>query len=261
MSVAVLPKSCLAFPVLITLGNGGLGTGVFVINGQDVFLVTAKHVIFDNANVLQSVTANLKSYTEDQLPHDYWSFNLDLNQLIQTGNLRYNIYKDVCVIRTHFSNQLVLGVTQTRVASKALVGVFLGTSAKSISSVGVSNDVFIFGYPASIGIKSNPYMTQFSMDTPLLRKGIVAGIAHNNNTIILDCPVYKGNSGGPVIELAQDGSWKLIGIVSQFVPVEDTWRNESFGLVNIQWSNSGYSIAEPFDSVQAIINLFYLALP
>lgn len=259
--MAVLPKGCLAFPVLITLGNGGLGTGVFVKNGHDIFLVTAKHVILNSTNCIQSATANLKAYTEDQLPHDYWSFNLDLNQLSQAGNLRFDQYKDVCVIRTHVNELLVPGVTQIRATSKPCLCVAFESSTKSISAVEVSNDVFIFGYPVSIGIKSNPYMTQFSMDTPLLRKGIVAGIAHNNNTIILDCPVYKGNSGGPVIELTQDGDWKLIGIISQFVPVEDTWRNDSFGLVNIQWSNSGYSIAEPFDSIQSIIKWFYLPLP
>ncbi|EGR1752549.1 trypsin-like peptidase domain-containing protein [Vibrio parahaemolyticus] len=259
--MAVLPKGCLAFPVLITLGSGGLGTGFFVLDGQDVFLVTAKHVLFNNANLLQSGTATIKSYTEDQLPNDYWSFHVDLNQVNQTGNLRYLVYKDVCAIRTHSGNQLVPGVIQTHAASKQLMGIALGPQTKPISSVEVSSDVFVFGYPASIGIKSNPYMTQFSMDTPLLRKGVVAGIAHNNDTIILDCPVYKGNSGGPVIGLEPDGTFNLIGIVSQFVPVEDSWRNESFGLVNVQWSNSGYSIAEPYDAVQSVINLFYLAIP
>jgi hypothetical protein len=123
----------------------------------------------------------------------------------------------------------------------------------------VSNEVFVLGYPRSVGLDDYP---QFDPRQPLLRKGVVAGINRERHTIILDLPVYPGNSGGPVVqvETAAEGGkivrkFRVIGIASEFVPVVDhlmTWWGQDTPLVH----NSGYAIAASMDAVLDILSTF-----
>jgi hypothetical protein len=72
---------------------------------------------------------------------------------------------------------------------------------------------------------------------------------------MLDCPVYQGNSGGPVLETDYEGlTWRawVIGVVIQSVPYEDIWENKRQGYTDETLSNSGYSIAAPMDGVLAL---------
>lgn len=121
----------------------------------------------------------------------------------------------------------------------------------------VANEVFIFGYPVSLGLKNIP---QIDFTKPLLRKGIVAGKNDTLRTLVLDCPVYWGNSGGPVLEVETVGvatkRFTIVGVVSAFVPLVETWRNETQGYQNIDVSNSGYSVASPLDPVMALAARF-----
>lgn len=127
--------------------------------------------------------------------------------------------------------------------------------SRRFENVEVTNDVFVLGYPASL---STIEMQQINYDVPLARKGIVAGKNINNQSIILDCPVYGGNSGGLVLEINKVGSIThihLIGIVVQFVPFVEQWRNTRFPeLQNTNLQNSGYSVAIPVDNIYDLIN-------
>jgi hypothetical protein len=67
---------------------------------------------------------------------------------------------------------------------------------RKFADVLISNDVYIFGYPSSVG-----HSGQLDHTRPLLRKGIVAGKNEAKNTIILDCPVHQGNSGGLALQI------------------------------------------------------------
>lgn len=252
-----LPQDNLAYPVLITLNTGSMGTGCILNSDNGNYLVTAKHVLFNDQNNLNGATATLKSYTPDLIDTDYTKFTVDLNQVLHDSNLVLHATHDVCLIRlTTIENTTtthVTGVEINNTSSRGVCGVRMNHTTKVFSDVLISNDVFIFGYPASIGLRNSP---QFNSEMPLLRKGIVAGKNNSNSTIILDCPVYQGNSGGPVIEVEHMGnsiSYKLIGIVAQFVPVEEKWQNLSFGIVNTQWSNSGYSIVIPVDFINDLM--------
>jgi hypothetical protein len=69
--------------------------------------------------------------------------------------------------------------------------------------------------------------------------------------------VYPGNSGGPVIEVEQKGlqwHYATIGIVSQFVPVVETWENTVHRYTNIELGNSGYSVATPIEYALELID-------
>jgi hypothetical protein len=127
-------------------------------------------------------------------------------------------------------------------------------TVKKYDEILPSNEVFIFGYPTSLGISAKH---QIDVTRPLLRKGIIAGKNEQNKTLILDCPVYYGNSGGPCVEVEEidPGARKfnLIGVVSEFVPFEKKWINIRQGLVNTEIENSGYSIVEPMDAVLELV--------
>jgi hypothetical protein len=63
---------------------------------------------------------------------------------------------------------------------------------------------------------------------------------------------FHGNSGGPVLEVIRHGfqnQFQVVGVVSQYVPVAETWINTTQSYFNLQLYNSGYSIAEPMDFV------------
>ena len=76
--------------------------------------------------------------------------------------------------------------------------------------------------------------------------------------MLLDCPVYPGNSGGPVLEVENHGlriEYRVIGVVSEFVPVAENGVNTTFGYTNLNISNSGYSVAVPMDCVFELVDL------
>src|SRR5262245_59773428 len=95
--------------------------------------------------------------------------------------------------------------------------------------VAIGTDILMGGYPKSLGL---PSKNQYNFDRPLLRKGIVAGKTYELGNIIVDCASYGGNSGGPIFaenQIIRDGriekSYKLIGLVSGFVPYNEVWYN------------------------------------
>src|ERR1700687_4331190 len=60
-----IPDDNLAYPVLITLKNASTGTGFYVNNGKAIYLVTAKHVLFDNVDKLLDDRLTLLSYSKE----------------------------------------------------------------------------------------------------------------------------------------------------------------------------------------------------
>jgi hypothetical protein len=115
---------------------------------------------------------------------------------------------------------------------------------KRYADVLVGNDAVMFGYPRSLALDVSA--GQLDPLQPLLRRGLIAGINAQRKTIILDSPAYRGNSGGPVIELEQDNfmiKLRVIGVVSEFVPLRE--GSEDFFLQ----FNSRYSIIEPMDAI------------
>jgi len=114
----------------------------------------------------------------------------------------------------------------------------------------VGNRVIIFGYPTSLALVPNP---KIDFERPLLRKGIVAGENLRQRSIIIDCPSYQGDTGGPILELDLQNflqtQLKIIGVVVAFIPFADTWKNEHFNYFNTTLQNSGYSQVVPTDFV------------
>jgi hypothetical protein len=190
---------------------------------------------------------------------------LDLSILQRDGNIKPHPSEDVAVVKVfivadnptpatggtgQFSMSLVPGVTDKERAKGGVLTVSLD-SIKRFEQVLTGNDVMVFGYPTSLGLQPFP---QIDTHRPLLRKGIVAGTNPEKRSIILDCPSYPGNSGGPVLEVDRETfqtHFKIIGVINQYVPFVDTGGSNTF--IMQMASNSGYSIATPMDFVLELV--------
>lgn len=172
---------------------------------------------------------------------------VQLTRLFKSGHVKYHPTHDVAFIRIgilkEVAGQYIMeGLKGT---TKKQGGGTIGVSeenVKLLNDVIVGNQVFVFGYPTSITEK-NPWL---NIKLPLLRKGIIAGKNEVLKAIILDCPVFYGNSGGLVIEVEKtpfaSPKYMAIGLITNFIPFQIGW-----------YQNSGYSVVVPMDFVEELI--------
>ena len=258
-----IPVDNLTYPVLLTFNSGGSATGFYFRDNMFYYLVTAKHVLLDKrTDGLKSGIVTLLSYSKELNPSYRIKRTIDLTQLNARGLVRLHPTQDVAVIR--LGEVASIKADGSTIAYPDTIVCVEGEELSTTSSntetlrlfdnVLISNEAFIFGFPTSIGIKEVP---QIDRELPLLRRGIIAGKNPTNRTIILDCPVYPGNSGGPVIQLEQDGllkkRYRMIGVISQFVPFKEIWHNKTYNVSHREFSNSGYSVITPMDAVLELL--------
>ena len=265
-----VPDDLIVHPVLVTLfdGSNATGSGFYLRHGEKgIFLVSAFHVFMEtdkNKNiVIRSKKANLLSYPKDLDWSKPAKMEIDLEHMIESKFIRYDSVNDALAIqiakevrlgdgeRTMKLNDGVKKLSDSRLLTVPVANI------KRYKEVLIGNDVYISGFPSSLGIKKIPQIDYYK---PLLRKGIVAGKFDERMTIIIDCPTFGGNSGGPVIELEKINIAKqnvrVIGIISQFVPFVEKWINPQHRLTNIEFENSGYSVVVPIDKVIELIEKF-----
>lgn len=248
-----LPQKNINLPVVLT-SSAGEATGFFFHRGAYTYLVTARHVLFDTSSRILTQSVMLISYGPDIMDTTHNVLILDLPLLQRQGNVHPHATQDVAAIKVFKDTsvnliQKIWFYPGVNVLQEAQSGFVSATAFTKYESVIVGNNVFIQGYPSSLGIKDFP---QIDYSRPLLRKGIVAGKNNAMKTIVLDCPVYQGNSGSPVTEVDESESettYRLIGVISAFVPYNETWLNLNLRYTNSNISNSGYSIVIPFDRV------------
>lgn len=237
------------------------GSGFLIKHGTDVYVVTAKHVLFKNNTAsLIANEARIICYPliENRVATTPRIYRLDLEVLTSTGDLKVHATRDLVVIKIgsisvvdgNQSLNFLSSVTVIQQSAGGLVHYDM-IASRRFADVEVTNEVFVLGYPISL---STPQMRQIDYDAPLVRKGIVAGKNNQTQNIILDCPVYGGNSGGLVLEINEQ-SIHLIGIVVQFIPFVEQWTNTRFPeLQNTNLQNSGYSVAIPVDYIYELIS-------
>ena len=262
-----IPDDNLAYPVLVTLDNDSKNksSGFFLSTGTTFYLVTATHVLFEpTKGNLRANRATLLAYSKDPRETGKNILHLDLPNLLASNRIYRHSTEDVSVV--HIADisekneaedhklKILPGVVVAEMSPSGLVVVDVD-NVKRFEDVLVGNTIYVFGYPTSLGMKKTPQLDPLR---PLLRFGIVAGTNPSKKTIILDCPSYSGNSGGPVLEVEQAGAferrYRVIGVVSQFVPFIETWINLNQRYTNSTMSNSGYSIAVPMDPVLELVN-------
>ena len=265
-----IPNDLIVHPVLVTLveGSNATGSGFYFKNEEiGVFLVSACHVFIERDKkegfVLRSNKAHLLSYPKDLNWSKPAKIELDLKYLLENNFLKYDAKNDVIAIKISEivksdDNQGLMKINDG--VNELLKGRLLTVPVKNTKmydDVLIGNDVYISGFPSSIGIKR---IAQIDYEKPLLRKGIIAGKYDKLMTIILDCPTFGGNSGGPVIELEEINITKynvrVIGIISQFVPFVEKWINPQHRLTNIEFENSGYTVVVPMNKIIDLIEKF-----
>lgn len=197
---------------------------------------------------LRTETATLRSIVPSQFGETGINeMELDLTKLLQGKHIGYHLSHDVAYIKLGIAQptakqmkiQMLEGVRKNKVPG--IIGV-AGDNFKLLKDVQVGNQVYVFGYPTSI-TSIDPWL---DIGLPLLRKGVVAGINNELEAIILDCPVFPGNSGGLVMEVERtsltEARFRAIGVITNFVPYQRNWLQ-----------NSGYSVVVPMDFVEEIL--------
>ena len=253
-----IPTDNLSYGLLITIQGGGSGSGYFVNKDNKTFLVTAKHLLFDEKGNLRGDLSNIIAYTKDIEHNETIEFQISLKAAKNAGEILDNGKDDVVAILCGKSDDKKLltmpnYLKLTNTPEGGIIGVAFA-SMKVLDEVLMANDVYIVGFPSSVGLKNIP---QLDYKTPLARKGIVAGKNKGLNTIILDCEVYPGNSGGPVIEVERDNlnfEYRLIGTISQYVPFALNVKDNNNKDTGYALNNSGYSVIVPNDPIIDLIN-------
>ncbi|TDT45194.1 trypsin-like peptidase [Maribacter spongiicola] len=220
--------------------------------GDFVYLVTAKHVLGTNdSNGVFNLKDNILniSYFGKVTEEKMNTVSINVGQMLNDNLIRFLDDNDVAVL---IIGKIVDGkINYVTAADFKEINVYEGNSWTTIDSKRLASieetilglDTYIFGYPKTLGIQKSP---QFDYNKPLLRKGIVAGIYKVKRTIILDCPAYGGNSGGPVYSYDSEGNFQLVGVVSQYIPY----------ISNNVLNNSSYSVAVSAEVIDEILNTF-----
>ena len=260
-----VPRALLSFPVYINLIPSNLpeeyGSGFFYADSKYVYLVTAKHVLFDTRNLLKTNVATLYYYP--MLKETQEKMDVNLKELVDSNKVEVHPSLDIAVVMIGENDTLrhLANFFPSVKKNDHIHSVFPNTIKEIIKEskdVSIGDDIFLFGYPTSIGIQFPKYLPQIDPSKPILRKGIIAAKNENLKTYILDCPAYPGNSGGPVILIqpgnyGQKPSYYIIGVTTEFIPYEEYYQNLRYNYINKEWTNSGLSVAIPIDYVLEVI--------
>jgi S1-C subfamily serine protease len=252
---AFLPEDNLAYPVQILVPGGG-GTGFFVRRDRELFLVTARHVLFDPATGrLQSPEVTLRALSKDVRETAVTVIRVNAAQLQEEKEIRTDEPRDIAVVRIAALTRDGLNTTPGVVIVEKSKGAMVVAPFDYLTrydDVDISSQIFMFGYP-SVGLSAAP---QIDHTRPLVRGGIVAGLNAALKTIIIDAPVNHGNSGGPVVQLSRTNKLRIIGIATQYVPVPEDVVSLAPKDSTLILGNSGYGVVASADSIIEVISTF-----
>jgi hypothetical protein len=254
-----IPDNHLSLPVAITRAgaNAPIGSGFYLHDATSQYLVTAKHVLYDGST-LRAASVDISSPARDLNDKTFARYRLSLSEMAAAGALIPHVSQDVVIARIGSvrddAGQLKVtplpGVQRLAMPPSGTIGARLNQVLR-YAEVLIANEVIVFGYPASIGMRQVP---QIDFTRPLLRRGIVAGTNDTLKSIIIDTPLHPGNSGGPVIQVTTVGrgaAFHVIGVAIQQVPFEHRVADPDIEF--LLRANSGYSIAASMDSVLELI--------
>ncbi|MGM5026344.1 trypsin-like peptidase domain-containing protein [Tardiphaga sp. 862_B3_N4_1] len=249
----------LSYPALIEI-KGTTGSGFHLYDNENVYLVSAAHVLLKNKLELFTDPVIITALDSVTLTKTV-KHSLDSPRLFADGNFcrHPDGLTDVAVCRigtmrpqpdagvNRYRMDLVEGVTQIGYdPATYLQGTPLSMTAL-YASVIPGEPIFMMGYPTSLAEKEDALDRGY----PLLRSGIVAGKPPSNK-IIIDCPTYPGNSGGLVLRAEDRHS---VGVAIRNIGfVEKLYSSVDRQEVSQRRHNSGYTVVEPMDRVIETIN-------
>lgn len=259
-----VPEETITGSCLVQIG-GSFGSGFFAEDSSEIFFITARHVIINqlqdhrtkkNEYKFKSQVAEIQWYARQVEKSDANIMRINLEGIYKSGSLKFGegdagdyliMRIGVVVSKGNYSEIQYSEFVERQGPSSRLDGYPL-KGIKKLDNIKVGDDILMIGYPKSLGLKPIP---QYDFNRPLVRKGSIAGKNSSLENIIIDCPSFGGNSGGAIfvvtIENILTVNYYLVGIVSAFIPYEEVWVNENYGIKNTEISNSGYSVVIPVE--------------
>ncbi len=240
----------------LDFGQSGYGSGFILNYKTNFYLVTARHVLFDETGALRckELLITCKDYkgTDD----DRRTLIIDMT----SAQIGKDDNADVSTILIQSGSKVEDNVSIQQEGNK-IVTVNIGQT-NNLNEIGLANDVYLIGCPTSLIGQNDD--APFDVDRPVLRKGIIAGLNFKDCSFIIDCSAYYGNSGGAILEIDKNGNQNIIGIVLRYIPFSTIWKNNREPKIShVEFSNSGYSICAPIDKIVNLIdpnNFEYLSL-
>lgn len=241
----------LTYTALLSLDYGkSTGSGFFFNYHENDYLITAKHVLFDDEDKLRckSIVVSSQNYKGNEADIRIYEVDSD------TAEFKKSQVDDIAIIKIgkFQTGELIESITMIQEGNITPISINQD-NIRLLDDIKIANDVFLVGFPTSLIFQNAKH---FDPRRPLLRKGIVAGINSLDNTFIIDCSAYYGNSGGPIIEQGEDGELRLIGVVSRYIPFVIEWRNNrEKSITHNEFLNSGYSVCVPTDAIIKLLSL------
>ncbi|WP_100611244.1 trypsin-like peptidase domain-containing protein [Confluentibacter lentus] len=213
------------------------GSGFRLDIDDNEYLITAKHVIIDKNNNLRSDSFLCTSQNSIGEPEEAKTIIIDLSKSkISEFNGEDLVIVELIKDKNYEIQQEGINIISAK-----------EDDLLALKDIRIASNVIQVGFPSSLYLEGFQF---FDINRPLLRKGIVAGIHSRENTFIIDCPAFYGNSGGPVVYPLDNGETKIIGVISRYIPFVTEWRNKhERQFTREEFYNSGYAVCVPLDSI------------
>ena len=251
--------------VLIKYTSGGSSSGVIVADSSYLYLVTARHCLLNevkNRISLVDSSALLIYYVGDPYSSKPDSIMINLSKASKQGDLLFDPVNDIGILVIAKINGYTASggpkftyQSSTNKLTKMASGGISKDLCLEFNKVDVGDDCLILGYPASLQANST---NDFDFNRPLLRKGAISGKDKLKGTIIVDCPSYQGNSGGPVFSSSvyEQSNIGLIGIVSRSILQAEQLESSYYKTtVSVNFSNSGYTVIIPIEYALTLMKI------
>ena len=252
--------------VLIKNNSGGSSSGVIVGDNSFLYLVTARHCLLNepqNGEIsLVDSLVFLIYYANDAFEGKSDTLLVNLSKALKNRDLLFDPLNDIAILTiakfdgvTAGGKQSLSYTNSTTKLTKSAPGAMSEEVCLNFNQVDVGEDCTIIGYPSSLQTNS---VNDYDFQRPLLRKGAIAGKDKSKRTIIVDCPSYKGNSGGPVFATSMHNNVNtgLIGIVSRSILLGERLESSYYRqTVSINYINSGYTVIIPIEFANALMKI------
>lgn len=221
------------------------GSGFLYNTGNNLYLMTAKHVLLTQDNNLLLGDFLFQSYPHNAQKENSIEYSINLKEAFAQKKARFGAEFDIIAVQigTITNNMVSYFNFVTKEPTLDKINEFsLNECVLNIDSINIGDEVFMIGYPKSL---EHTNYNIFDFNRPISRKGSIAGKDYAHNTILVDCPAYGGNSGGPIL-IKKGKNLKMIGLVSSYVPYYDYWINPVTKITNTETVNSGLTVVIPF---------------
>ena len=250
--------------------NGhNVGSGIFFEDSTAIYLISARHVflrqdsnrkiIKDNTNkpVITHEIFNVRYFDRNYLDTLVNKLSINFEKIF--GNpefVKYNEENDLIAIKIatidREERKIYFSKNVVNYTAKGFSPSWVNHDwIANLDDVLIGTDVWIIGYPETLNLAR---LDQYNFDLPLLQKGIVSGKYEKRGTMVINAPVYPGNSGGPVFGHIERNEMKLIGIAVEFIPLVEKISQSTYGGTNQEWTNSGYTVVESIDKIMDLIH-------